>query len=290
MESVTELSRAKLNLSLDVLARRDDGYHDLKMVMGSVDFADEVTVSLCGSGETTARSNLPWLPSDRRNLTVRAAEAFFAALGEKNPGVEIHMLKRIPVGAGMAGGSANAAAVLRGLNTLTGAGLDADALRRIALEVGSDVPYCVSGGMALAEGRGERLTPLPPMPACHIVICKPAFSISTAELFSRIDGRALRAHPDTAGLIAALERGDLAGTAVRMFNVFEEALPRNAGAVRDIRSALLDAGALGAVMTGTGSAVFGLFDSLEWAEKARADLTGMYRDCVLTSMRSEPYF
>ena len=172
MERVTELSRAKLNLSLDVLARRGDGYHDLKMVMGSVAFADEVTVSLRGDGETTARSNLPWLPSDRRNLAVRAAEAFFAAVGEKNPGVDIHMRKRVPVGAGMAGGSANAAAVLRCLNTLTGAGLDADALRRIGLEVGSDVPYCVSGGMALAEGRGEILTSLPPMPACHIVICK----------------------------------------------------------------------------------------------------------------------
>ena len=211
MDTVTEISRAKLNLSLDVLAKRADGYHDLRMVMGSVAFGDEVTVSLRTDGETVCRSDLPWLPTDRRNLAVRAAEAFFAAVGEEYPGAEIRMVKHVPVGAGMAGGSANAAAVLRALNTLTASGLDAETLRRIGLEIGSDVPYCVSGGMALAEGRGERLTPLPPLPECHIVICKPAFSISTAELFSRIDSRAVRTHPDTAGLIGAMERGDLGG-------------------------------------------------------------------------------
>ena len=290
MDTVTELSRAKLNLSLDVLAKRADGYHDLRMVMGSVAFGDEVTVSLRTDGETVCRSDLPWLPTDRRNLAVRAAEAFFAAVGEAYPGTEIRMVKHVPVGAGMAGGSANAAAVLRALNTLTASGLDADTLRRIGLEIGSDVPYCVAGGMALAEGRGERLTPLPPLPECHIVICKPAFSISTAELFSRIDSRAVRTHPDTAGLIGAMERGDLGGTAVRMYNVFEDVLPRNAGAVRSIRSALRDAGALGAVMTGTGSAVFGLFDSLPRAEAARDRLSGAYRDCFLTAMESDQYF
>ena len=290
MDTVTELSRAKLNLSLDVLAKRADGYHDLRMVMGSVAFGDEVTVSLRTDGETVCRSDLPWLPTDRRNLAVRAAEAFFAAVGEAYPGAEIRMVKHVPVGAGMAGGSANAAAVLRALNTLTASGLDTDTLRRIGLEIGSDVPYCVAGGMALAEGRGERLTPLPPLPECHIVICKPAFSISTAELFSRIDSRAVRTHPDTAGLIGAMERGDLGGTAVRMYNVFEDVLPRNAGAVRSIRSALLDAGALGAVMTGTGSAVFGLFDSLPRAEAARDMLSGAYRDCFLTAMESDEYF
>ena len=289
MDTVTELSRAKLNLSLDVLARREDGYHDLRMVMGSVAYADEVTVSLRSDGQITCRSNLPWLPTDRRNLAVRAAEAFFDAIGEKNPGADIRMVKRVPVGAGMAGGSANAAAVLRALNTLTAAGLDAESLRRIGLEIGSDVPYCITGGMALAEGRGERLTPLPPLPGCHIVICKPAFSISTAELFGRIDRQSVRAHPDTAGLIAALERGDLPGTAVRMYNVFEDALPRNAWAVRGIRSSLLDAGALGAVMTGTGSAVFGLFDSLPRAESARDSLSKSYRDCCLTAMENETF-
>ena len=287
MDTVTELSRAKLNYSLDVLARREDGYHDLKMVMGSVELCDEVTVSLRRDGAVKAVSNLPWLPTDRRNLAVKAAEVFFAALEETCPGVDIRMVKHVPVGAGMAGGSSNAAAVLRALNTLTGAGLDADALRRIGLEVGSDVPYCVAGGVMLAQGRGEILTPLPPLPDCRIVICKPAFSVSTGELFGRIDSRVLRTHPDTAGLIDALERGDLSGTAVRMYNVFEEALPRNARAIRSIRSALLDAGALGAVMTGTGSAVFGIFDGLALAKKARDSLSKSYRDCFLTAPCSD---
>ena len=282
MDTVTEFSRAKLNYSLDVLSRRDDGYHDLRMVMGSVELCDEVTVALRTDGVSSARSNLPWLPEDGRNLAVRAAEAFFAEVGEPCPGVDIRMVKRVPVGAGMAGGSANAAAVLRALNALTGARLDADALRRIGLQVGSDVPYCVAGGMALAEGRGEILTPLPDLPECSIVICKPAFSVSTADLFRRIDAHTLRTHPDTAGLIAALEAGDLAGTAVRMYNVFEEALPRNAAAIRSIRSTLLDAGALGAVMTGTGSAVFALFADLSDARRAWETLSGSYRDCFLT--------
>ena len=289
MDTVRELSRAKLNYSLDVLARRADGYHDLKMVMGSVELCDEVSVSLRTDGTITAVSNLPWLPTDRRNLAVKAAEIFFAALGEDCSGADIRMVKRVPVGAGMAGGSANAAAVLRALNTLTGAGFDADALRRIGLEVGSDVPYCIAGGMALAEGRGELLTPLPSLPECHIVICKPSFSVSTGELFGRIDSRALRTHPDTTGLIAALERGDLSGTAVRMYNVFEEALPRNARTIHSIRSALLDAGALGAVMTGTGSAVFGIFDEEAPAKKAQDSLAGSYRDCFLTVPCNEPY-
>ena len=289
MNSVTELSRAKLNYSLDVLARRNDGYHDLKMVMGSVGLSDEITVSLRGDGEICCRCDLPWLPADRRNLAVRAAEAFFAAVGEKNPGVDIQIAKKIPVGAGMAGGSANAAAVLRALNTLTAAGLDGKALRSIGLEIGSDVPYCVTGGMSLAEGRGERLTPLPPLPACHIVICKPSFSISTADLFGRVDSRSVRAHPDTAGLVEALERRDLGGVAVRMYNVFEDVLPRNAGAVRNIRSALLDSGALGAVMTGTGSAVFGLFETEAQAKTAREHLSHSWKDCFLTSAVDEPF-
>ena len=134
MDMVTELSRAKLNYSLDVLSRRGDGYHDLKMVMGTVAFADEVKVSLRTDGEILCRSDLPWLPGDRRNLAVLAAEAFFVAVGEKNPGVDIRLVKRVPVGAGMAGGSANAAAVLRALNTLTAAGLDAEALRRMRVD------------------------------------------------------------------------------------------------------------------------------------------------------------
>ena len=290
MEAVIERSRAKLNLSLDVLSRRGDGYHDLRMVMCSVDFGDDVFVSLRTDGQNVCSSNLPWLPQDGRNLAIKAAEAFFAARGERSPGVEIRMEKRIPVGAGMAGGSGNAAAVLRALNNLTGAGLNAEELRRIGLSVGSDVPYCITGGNALAEGRGEILTPLPPLPECCVVICKPAFSVSTAELFHRIDSHSLRTHPDTAGLIEAMGNGDLAGVARRMYNVFEDVLPRSSYEIHAIRGELLDRGALGAVMTGTGSAVFGLFDAPEYAAKALEHFRSRYRYCCMTQIRSEPYF
>ena len=289
MEQLRERSCAKLNLSLDVLARRNDGYHDLRMVMCSVELHDAVTVSLRTDGVTAAESNFSWLPRDQRNLAVKAAHTFFEAVGEPNPGVSISIQKTVPVGAGMAGGSANAAAVLRALNTLTRAGLDPEELRRIALLVGSDVPYCVTGGIALAQGRGEVLTPLPALPDCHIVICKPAFSVSTAELFHRLDELSLKAHPDTTGLIEALQAQNLSGVAVRMYNVFEDALPRNCGEIFSIRSALLDHGALGAIMTGTGSAVFGVFAERDTARKADTALAGSYRDCFLTTVCKEEF-
>ena len=279
--TVNEKGYAKLNYSLDVHAKRPDGYHDLTMVMGSVSLRDDVTVSLRTDGRIEAVCSLPWLPRDERNLAVRAARVFFDALGEASLGADIHIQKRVPVGAGMAGGSTDAAAALRALNRLTGAGLSAEKLRSLELAVGSDVPYCVTGGMMLAEGRGEILTPLPELPGGWIVICKPAFSISTAELFARIDKRRITAHPDTQGLCAALRAGDLCGAARRMYNVFEEALPRSSAAVGAIRGALLDAGALGAVMTGTGSAVFGVFEEKTAAAAAHERLSRSYRECFL---------
>ena len=279
--TVNEKGYAKLNYSLDVHAKRPDGYHDLTMVMGSVSLWDDVTASLRTDGRIEAVCSLPWLPRDERNLAVRAARVFFDALGEASLGADIHIQKRVPVGAGMAGGSTDAAAALRALNRLTGAGLSAEKLRSLALAVGSDVPYCVTGGMMLAEGRGEILTPLPELPGGWIVICKPAFSISTAELFARIDKRRTTAHPDTQGLCAALRAGDLCGAARRMYNVFEEALPRSSAAVGAIRGALLDAGALGAVMTGTGSAVFGVFEEKTAAAAAHERLSRSYRECFL---------
>ena len=288
MNAVEEKARAKLNLSLDVLGKREDGYHDLRMVMCSVDFGDDVVVSLRTDGETVCISDLPWLPRDQRNLAVRAAGAFFEAMGEKNPGVEIRLVKRIPVGAGMAGGSSNAAAVLRALNELTAAGQTTEKLRRIGLSVGSDVPYCVAAGNALAEGRGELLTALPPIPECSVVICKPSFSVSTAELFHRIDAHTLRTHPDTVGMLEAMKKQDLGGIARRMYNVFEDALPRSSYEIRSIRGKMLDAGALGSVMTGTGSAVFGLFADHDKAHAAMESLRTRYRDCCLTCICSTP--
>jgi len=279
---MTEQARAKLNLSLDVLGRLPGGYHALLMVMESVELCDEIDITPRSDGAFTLRSDLAWLPCDGRNLMIRAARAFCAAAELPALGADLTLRKRIPVGAGMAGGSSDAAAVLRGLNALAGRPFDADGLRRIALEVGSDVPYCVCGGSALAEGRGERLTPLPEMPKCSVVVVKPSFSLSTAELFGRVDSRRSSTRPDTAGLRSALEAGDLPGVARRMFNVFEDVLPRSCGEIGEARGELLDLGALGAVMTGTGSAVFGLFDEEESAAQAASALRGQFEEVFLT--------
>lgn len=279
--TVNEKGYAKLNYSLDVHAKRADGYHDLTMVMGSVSLWDDVEVSLRADGKIEAVCSLPWLPRDERNLAVRAARVFFDAAGDASLGADIRIKKRVPVGAGMAGGSTDAAAVLRALNVLTGANFPAERLRSLALAIGSDVPYCVAGGMMLAEGRGEILSPLPELPGGWIVICKPPFSVSTAELFGRIDKRRVTAHPDTQGLCTALRNGDLCGVARRMYNVFEETLPRSSAEIGAIRSALLDGGALGAVMTGTGSAVFGIFEEHAAAAAAHKRLSRAYRECFL---------
>lgn len=278
-----EKAFAKLNLSLDVLGKRSDGYHELCMVMESVALCDEVELEVREDGAIVLDSDVPWLPRDGRNLAVRAASVFFQRLARPELGVEIRLKKRIPVGAGMAGGSADAAAVLRGLNRLCNRPFDADALRALALEVGSDVPYCVCGGSALAMGRGEELTPLPPVPLCHVVIAKPTFSISTADLFGRIHSRNSTIRPDTAGIVAGLEAGDLSAIAVRMFNVFEDVLPRSCGEIAQLRGLLLDGGALGAVMTGTGSAVFGLFAAAERAQSAWQAIRQRGTECFLTT-------
>ena len=271
---------AKLNLTLDILRRREDGYHDLQMVMQSIDLADELTVTPA-EGEGAMSTTQSYLPSDGRNLAQMAAEAFRNAAGRGGQ-VDISIVKRIPVFAGMAGGSSDAAAVLRAMNELTGAGYTPAELAKIGEAVGSDVPYCVVGGTALAEGRGERLTPLPPLPPCHVVVCKPPFPISTPQLFSRVDVRKIARRPDTEGMLAALAAGDLTGVARRMYNVFEDVLEsRRQAEINAIKAALIDCGALGAAMTGSGPTVFGLFDDPAAAEHAKARLSGSYQDVFL---------
>lgn len=260
---------AKLNLSLDILSRREDGYHDLKMVMHSVSLTDALTLEWSGGKGIRVSTDLSFLPNNERNLAAVAARRFSEASGIPVEGLHIHIHKRIPVCAGMAGGSSDAAAVLRALNERYGRPLSPEELARTGEKVGSDVPYCVMGGTALAQGRGERLTPLPGPPACWFVLCKPAFSISTPELFSRVNCGRLRCRPDTEGLIQALERGDLGGVARRMYNVFEDVLPdRRKAEIAEIKHALLGYGALGAVMSGSGPTVFGLFQEKERAESA----------------------
>lgn len=276
-------ARAKLNLTLDVLGCREDGYHDLRMVMQSIDLTDTLVVRP-GTGEgIQVGTNLNFLPNGDKNLAAIAARQFWKALGKEPVPLDIEIQKRIPVCAGMAGGSSDAAAVLRGLNEQEGCPFSRKELARVGESVGSDVPYCVLGGTALAEGRGEILTVLPALPKCHVVVCKPDFPISTPELFHRIDSVKVRRRPDTAGVLAALEAGDLEGVARRMYNVFEDVLTeRQAAQVTQIKRTLIEYGALGATMSGTGPTAFGLFSDRKQAEQAYEILARDYRETYLT--------
>ena len=280
MTETNEKAYAKLNISLDVSQRRADGYHDMVMVMQTVSLCDTLTLTPTSDGRVSAGSNLSFIPGDERNLAVKAAAKYLERIGETGQGIRIQIRKSIPVGAGMGGGSADAAAVLRGMNALYGAALSVAELEELGAQVGSDVPFCVAGGTRLAKGRGELLTPLPPMPACTFVICKPEFSVSTPELFRKLDQLSRRRHPDTAGIVAALEAGDLGNVCRRMYNVFEDVDDRRMRTVSAIKSSLLDYGALGAVMTGTGSAVFGVFSGEAAAEEAARALKKEYAFCV----------
>ena len=266
---LTEQAFGKLNLALDVLGRRPDGYHDMRMVMQSVDLCDTVTV------ETGTRE--PWkldcyreldgvrhrgaYPQDERNLAWRAADCFCRGAGIDPEGVAITICKRIPVQAGMAGGSADAAAVLRALNRGYGAPFTTRQLCRLAEQIGSDVPYCVLGGTALAEGRGEILTRLNAIPEVWFVLAKPEFSVSTPTLFRAIDAQPIESRPELDAMLSAIEAGDAVRIGALLKNVFQPVASSQYPVVDSICRQLLEDGALGAQMTGTGSVVFGMFQS-----------------------------
>ena len=273
----TKKAYAKINLGLDVVRRLENGYHEVKMVMQTVGIYDVLDFERTDGG-IVITTDSGELPTDENNLIYKAAKLMMETYPISG-GVKIHLEKHIPIAAGMAGGSTDAAAVLRALNEMTGVNLPVEQLAEIGQRVGSDVPYCVLGGTALAEGRGERLTPLTPLPECCAVLCKPPFPVSTPELFGRIDSVKLRCRPDTAGMLEALARRDLEGVGRRLYNVFEDVLPVRRGAeIASIRNALIQFGALGACMSGTGPTVFGLVTELDQAQAAQADLKRQYRD------------
>ncbi len=283
MNQIVVPAYAKINLTLDVLGKRTDGYHELSMVMQSVTLADRVTIQKTSEKGISLTANLDFLPGAEQNIAGVAARVFEKKTGFSVDGISIDLEKNIPVCAGTAGGSSDGAAVLRGLNHLFSAGRSLDELAKIGEQVGSDVPYCVWGCTALAEGRGEKLTRLPPLPKCAIVLCKPDFSISTPELFRRIDEVKLRFHPDTAGMLTALENGDLPAIAHRLFNVFEDVLPTSRRMIIDeIKQTMINFGALGACMSGTGPTVFGIFDSDNLAQAAFSELRMSYKDTYFT--------
>ena len=278
MLTTEEKAYAKINIGLDVLGRREDGYHTLKMVMQTIDLCDDVL--LCweegGNGpEIRILCDTPGVPCDRKNLAFRAAEAFFRYCLEKGDWrfagkLEIRLVKRIPAAAGLAGGSSDAAAVLRGLDRMLETGLQTAELQRIALPLGADIPYCVSGGTALAEGIGEVLTPLPALPDCGIVLVKPPFDCSTAEIYGTLHADSLRPadHPDMDRVLQALRTGDLRDAAEHMGNVLEIPALKLHPEIGMIKQALRRKGAAGASMSGSGSAVFGIFEDREAAERA----------------------
>lgn len=282
MDEITVQAPAKLNLTLDVLGRRADGYHDLKMVMQSITLADRLTLRPGRAPGIQVSSSFHFLPTGEKNLAGKAAVCFYQALGRPARDLDISITKHVPVCAGMAGGSSDAAAVLRALNRLEGDPFSPEELAHVGEAVGSDVPYCVLGCTALAQGRGEVLTPLSPLPHCWVVACKPDFPVSTPELFARIDSCRIRRRPDADGLMAALEQGDLMEVARRMYNVFEDVLPeRQLARVADIKNTLIQQGALGANMSGTGPTAFGLFSSQSQAQAAYDVLKQRYQEVFL---------
>ncbi len=283
MAEITQYSYAKVNLTLDVLQKRPDSYHEVRMIMQTLKLRDIVRIKTdkAQSG-ITVETNLPYLPTDRRNLAFKAAELFFAQTGIENPGVSITLFKRIPVSAGLAGGSGNASAVLKGLNSLFEARLSHEKLLEMGLKLGADVPYCMTGGTALAEGIGEKLKPLRKMPHAYVVLVKPPFSMSTAAVYGALDSQKIVKRPDTAGALRAIEEGDLCALARRMYNVLFDVVRLKHRVVSEIRDELILHGALGAVMSGSGPSVFGLFENAEQAKAAYEALKKKVHDTFLT--------
>ena len=266
---------AKVNLALDILGRRGDGYHEMRMVMQTVSLCDTVTVEETAEG-FSLQTDGDCIPAGKKTREQQAAEAFFRSAGLAMPGLAVTLEKRTPAYAGMGGGSADVAALLRLLRDRYCPAMEDEELERIGLTVGSDMPFCVRGGTALAEGRGEVLTDLPPLPPCAFVLCKPDFGIPTPTLFARVDGAELTDRPDVGGMAEALAAGGLEGGAARLGNVFEEVLPPEYGEVFRIKERLRELGALNAAMSGSGPTVFGMFRRREEAERAAAVLKAAY--------------
>lgn len=282
-------ARAKLNLSLDVLRRREDNYHDMLMVMQDVELYDTINVEETASGQICLTTNLKFLPTDERNLANRAAEAFYKAANIPITGVDIKIHKRIPVAAGLAGGSTDAAGVLKALNLLHKTNFSVEELCAIGKTLGADVPYCIFGGTALAEGIGERLTSLPSLPDCIFVIARPNVAVSTKQVFSRLNLKKVKYRPDTKGILEALNKNDLGGIARRMINVLEPVTSASYRIIGELESVMLDCGALGAAMSGSGPSVFSIFDSPSKAEECRNKLEELVSDVfVVPHKKKQP--
>ena len=265
MTTLYEGAFAKLNLTLDVLGKREDGFHDLKSVMQTISIRDDVEIDIGTGKPWVLRCSKEGIPTDERILAWKAAKLFFVAAKKDPDGLDIRITKRIPMEAGLAGGSADAAAVLRALNRHYGNPFSILALAELGAQVGSDVPFCVVCGTAMVEGRGERLRKLPDMPDCVFVVCKPEFSVSTPELYRKIDEVAIPKHPDNQAMESALLAGDLGRVAENVFNVFDPLVTEDHLELNYIKSIFNSYGAVGYQMTGSGSAVFAIVPDFEFA-------------------------
>ena len=265
MTTLYEGAFAKINLTLDVLGKREDGYHDLKSVMQAISIRDDVEIDVDTDQPWSLQCSMEGIPTDGRNLAWKAAKVYCDTMHKDPEGLEIRITKRIPSGAGMGGGSADAAAVLRALNRHFGNPLSIFALAELGAQVGSDVPFCVICGTAMAEGRGERLRKLPDMPDCILVVCKPEFSVSTPELYKKIDEVSIAKRPDNRAMESALLAGDLEKVAHNLCNVFDPVVTDEHLELNYIKSIFNSYGAVAFQMTGSGSAVYAIMPSFEYA-------------------------
>lgn len=265
MTTLFEPAFAKINLTLDVLGKREDGFHDIKTVMQTISLRDDIEIDVGTGRPWVLRCDKEGVPCGETNLAWKAAKLFSDVTGINLGGVEIRITKRIPSQAGLGGGSADAAAVLRALNRHFDSPLSIGALAEVGGQIGSDIPFCVLGGTCMCEGRGERLRKLPDMPECVFVVCKPEFGVSTPELYQKIDSAAIAQRPDNNAMERALLAGDLGEVAANVCNVFDPLVTAEHLEMNYIKSIMNSYGAIGYQMTGSGSAVFAIMPSFEYA-------------------------
>lgn len=269
MDKIKLKALGKINLGLDVLGRRPNGYHDVRMVMQTVYLYDQILLEKTDKEGISLETSLFYLPVNENNLAYRAAKMLIDEFAIKE-GVHISLEKHIPVAAGMAGGSSNAAAVLYGMNRLFQLGLTDQELMDRGVQLGADVPYCIMRGTVLAEGIGEKLTPLPAMPKCHVLLAKPPISVSTQKVYEKLDAQKVTKHPDIDGILLGLQTGDLKKITSSMGNVLENVTITEYPQIESIKDVMKEEGALNAMMSGSGPTVFGIYDDKMLARRAAA--------------------
>lgn len=267
MNQTTQKAYAKINLGLDVLRRREDGYHEVKMIMQTVDICDDLVFQRTAQPGIRIETDNGELPTDQNNLIYKAADLLMRERGIVE-GVRIMLTKRIPIAAGMAGGSSDAAATMRGLNRLFDMGYSTEDLQKLGVKLGADIPYCIVGGTMLSEGIGEILSPLPSPPDCYLVVAKPDINVSTRFVYENLHADSLTVHPDIDGMMEAIRAGSLQGMTDRLGNVLETVTIREYPVIEEIKETLRREGARNALMSGSGPTVFGIYADQDKAKQA----------------------